>query len=1395
MSDSVKYDRFGFDSDGYNAKGFNKMGYNRQGYDKDGYNIHGYSEDGYFKLTGLNKEGYDRDGYDSEGFNHEGYNREGFDRKGYNRAGYNLSGYNIDGYDKYGYDSHGYDKEGFNKKGFSRYGFNVEGYNKSGFDKNGYNKKGYDKFGYDKEGFNSQGYNREGYNKEGFNSSGLDKEGFNYYGFNKYGFDREGYDQNGYDREGYGRDGFNKKGYDRNGYNKEGFNIDGYDKDGYDKLGFNKKGFNRQGYNKFGFDVNGYDIDGFNKKGYNKEGFDKEGYDKLGYNAEGFDRKGFDKKGFNINGYNVWGYDSNGYDVNGYDILGYNSDGYDINGYDREGFNSNGYTVEGFHKSDFDIDGYHIFTGFNLKGYDRKGFNINGIDSEGYDLEGYNVITGYNRDGFDKYGFNEEGIDAEGYNKDGFNNLGYNRKGFNSKGFNKYGRDVDGYDCYGYDAEGYDINGIDKNGNTRKKSVDDICKNNIVYHKDLGKAKVLNINKKKNTIYFEVEFFKTKTTKKFCSSNFNEFLSFTPQRQIIDMINSHNEKEYNIEKEHLNETLIYINKSYNNRLKEIIKNKWNSFNRKEHYIGKDGFVGVKTINHDKECENEYKSTITQIKNNPYFARVDYNKTSMYIGKHGIDNKVIDWSDSSCQYYYQYEMYLGSDNVTLSLVRDLSISNGELYGYVDKYNIKGNVIDQKKYTDERLVKIIEANRENKSVHDIIQSIQSNQYKIMISDIDNNMIVLGCAGSGKTMIMYHRLRYLTYNYKNIDLSSVYLISPTKILGVESHQLLKNLDISKANIVTVNDLILSMLKKYYDNLYFSCNSKIISSTSILSDSEIENIYRISYAKDIFKKIKSIYSYNSKEREAFINNQRKKINDSIELFKLAVSLKDDNLEEANKRLEHLCVLYNKAKEECKKHSKENIIAMKKSIIENDKKYFSVHRVYNIINYLLENDCFLAIENEESKEKLSKLKNYFNNATENKIIENILEITKNLFDFFANIEEESFDSIKFKTPILAIKHIIKEANLVGISIPSDIINKTLKFLQSTTKDYAIYILEKCQKIIKDRDNIVIKEGILDLLDISGYLGNSTRMYNGQAYNNFSQGFKNTFEFFYALEWNGEEVDKNYIINKDIKTPFDFISKYNNILEQDKRLRDFKHGHKGSYLFDLIYEHIEPNSDCLDNRTIKYEHQLVLNAYICTELFGAQDLSKKYLFFDEFQDLSELEIEFFYKALPNSVYNYYGDLVQCINPKGIQTEEELNRIISNAEIFYINENYRNSYEITNYVNKQLELNMTPIGISGKVIESKNFDFNQLSITKGDRVAFITKDKNNVSSEIIKSLNAIYFNQDDSDIIIPRGVPVIYSIQEVKGLEFENVIVDESGLNVNEKYVAFTRALNNLFILK
>lgn len=105
------------------------------------------------------------------------------------------------------------------------------------------------------------------------------------------------------------------------------------------------------------------------------------------------------------------------------------------------------------------------------------------------------------------------------------------------------------------------------------------------------------------------------------------------------------------------------------------------------------------------------------------------------------------------------------------------------------------------------------------------------------------------------------------------------------------------------------------------------------------------------------------------------------------------------------------------------------------------------------------------------------------------------------------------------------------------------------------------------------------------------------------------------------------------------------MLREKKRLQlQRKSPDKNTYLLDSILH--------LLNVTISYDSITeipVSKAFLMTELLssyaGDLSLDKKYIFVDEFQDLSPNELRLVQKLYPNSVFNLFGDLSQCISEK------------------------------------------------------------------------------------------------------------------------------------------------------
>ena len=186
-------------------------------------------------------------------------------------------------------------------------------------------------------------------------------------------------------------------------------------------------------------------------------------------------------------------------------------------------------------------------------------------------------------------------------------------------------------------------------------------------------------------------------------------------------------------------------------------------------------------------EKENKRLHNQ-KATPYFARIDFlpqnKKTSqkVYIGLGNIidNNKVYvaDWRAPICSMYYDFNLGPASFTIDkkqyrgeITLKRQYKIENGQLLSYFDT---------DLTINDEILQDILSHNVTTK-MKQIVSSIQKEQNAIVRCDINDNILVQGIAGSGKTSIALHRAAFLLYKYRNqIKSSDILIISPNNIFS---------------------------------------------------------------------------------------------------------------------------------------------------------------------------------------------------------------------------------------------------------------------------------------------------------------------------------------------------------------------------------------------------------------------------------------------------------------------------------------------------------------------------------------------------------------------------------------------------------------------------------------
>ncbi len=252
---------------------------------------------------------------------------------------------------------------------------------------------------------------------------------------------------------------------------------------------------------------------------------------------------------------------------------------------------------------------------------------------------------------------------------------------------------------------------------------------------------------------------------------------------------------------------------------------------------------------------------------PYFARMDLidNKegyNSYYIGKKGdIRLEILDWRTPVARRYYQKSCSSFTFNeyeYKTVLRRAIRTKSGKVLDFKNEYlSLKDYLSaeeiadrDEENVLDPYLREIIKARKEETAVKDIIETIQEKQYEIITRPEKGNFILQGCAGSGKTMVMLHRLSYLMYNNENIKPRDVLIITPSNSFNSFIDELAEILDLERVKTVTAYEYFLQVLKNEKIDL-----TDKIDPTQAEDERYLAYVYSPQFVADVKKKQDKVF------------------------------------------------------------------------------------------------------------------------------------------------------------------------------------------------------------------------------------------------------------------------------------------------------------------------------------------------------------------------------------------------------------------------------------------------------------------------------------------------------------------------------------------------------------
>ena len=820
------------------------------------------------------------------------------------------------------------------------------------------------------------------------------------------------------------------------------------------------------------------------------------------------------------------------------------------------------------------------------------------------------------------------------------------------------------------------------------------------------------------------------------------------------------------------------------------------------------------------------------------------------------------------------------------------------------------------TDSFLIEIITQNRSNHKLTDIIKTIQSNQNRMIREEHDKNMLVQGCAGSGKTMILLHRLSYLTYNEYLYNLSKVKIITPNNLFNLFISELSELLGLHEIKRMVIEDYYIYLIREYQkeNSIEYKKNNKgkRIKSEEIKSNRKalryIENLPNLIAKKEdsgfneseglyTKAKIEEINNYYLKEvSEIYKSIDLDGINEYVKRFDLqeGIKAKQSNKErmdalyllcnhdiifENNKkvkllgnyikdieaytdsldRLDKSSMIINKKigdfnveinyceniKEgyqeilETKiiptelENIKNNLVNTYMEILEKDnlrikrgerfnKQIFLYQR--KIIKYnksINESDITSYKEDSEKLKIVDKMEKNLQIAQarllsiENEFNKDFAELKDNFIQGIKTINENGgnvkFDEGNYQECIEKVSIFIKENA-----------NKTHKMLNYDDMEFANKLFDRFVLIA---DNDLDEESIL--AEIEHIKGNRKKTKHITTnYNEFKRYIEKTIVDLSKYETLSKEKDsigvdgvieilKDYMFNirycydllLGIKQSIGSINKENRLIIDDlikerakveaiilkpneiskienSKLILTKKGEFPIAVFNRF-------KSLKDNKNKKIDtYGLFTLLYIFYKHYGPLKENDDYLFIDEAQEYSFYEYELL-KGVNggDTVFNLFGDINQQLAfDKGITSWKDLEGLFE-FNYYELNENYRNTVQITNYCNDTFDYNHLAIGIQGPEVEV-------IPIVELKDKVKMEKQKN------IKTRIAIIYNTETDEIIkILEYIRKKYNdveagtVKQFKGMEFDSVFVMPDKMVKNERYISYSRALNNLYIVK
>ena len=780
--------------------------------------------------------------------------------------------------------------------------------------------------------------------------------------------------------------------------------------------------------------------------------------------------------------------------------------------------------------------------------------------------------------------------------------------------------------------------------------------------------------------------------------------SIDPHKQpdkafFLSLLDADKQREY--EEEHIKAVMQMLKVVYLKKLIRrinVIKDERRALNSATEHSA-ENYRRVLELNAELKTLKSKLDSYKPFFDEPYFARMDlqdeaegYN--SYYIGKRGDEGlEIVDWRAPLARKFYQKSRLAFSiNNYDYKLILRRAIRTGQgkvidikneylsLKGYLSDEEIGGR--DEAVIFDPFLKDILQSRKEKREICDIIETIQEKQYEIITLPERDEFVLQGVAGSGKTMILLHRLSYIMYNNEKLRPSDVLVITPSDSFNAFIDELATILELEKVKTSTLDSYFLSLLKNAGADV-----SARLDYTQPVPESFYEYIYSEKFLADLKKKLAKIY-------------------DGVYGM-----FTDEGCFEAVAAIENACALQAEEYERIKNASQRVRRCVLGEIKEKpDGGLYYTKQFRYMFNCVLDVKEFLSLFGEGKMDGYA----YF---------------YKQLLSFYKSMRYLRRYSEKICR--LAVTDLTELSEALEREI-NDLKRYKIKSSETETLTYADRI-EKREQLKKEIFATVerierIAEKFLPLYDFADVI----------------------------------RGERDLVAIGKCETTFDILRYF--YRETIKKAKT-RHGMSTKKLCRT-----DPYALCL----------------ILTELGFPLTPKYAFVFVDEAQDISSSEYGVLRTVNDRAAFNIFGDLKQNVTPRrGISDWAQLG-----FKEYGLKLNYRNTNQIVEFVATKLGIDMQSIGFDGDAVE----EIEPRGVTK------YFADKNGLCAVITSESNLEKYARKAYNVLrvtgrISKTKINLMTVYESKGLEFTAVAVADADMTENEKYIAYTRALKNLAVIK